>query len=76
MGVIKGLVIIAGFIYIIFSVIAYLNVKDADSKNKYIFPTWFLQKDIFNGYGKRLCLIGFILFIMVFGGSAFLFFSE
>jgi hypothetical protein len=75
-GVIKGLVIIFGFVYIIISVIAYLNVKDADSKNRYIFPTWFLQRDIFNEYGKRLCVLGLLLFIIVFGGAAFLFFSE
>ncbi len=75
-GIIEVLVIILSFVYVVISIMAYFNVKDSDSKRIYIFPTWFLQKSIFNDYGKRLCLIGFILFVIVFGGAAVLFYDS
>ena len=75
-SLLKGIVILLGFVYLIVSVMAYTNVKDEDSKKRYIFPTWFLQKDIFNATGKRLCFFGLLIFILVWGGAAFLFFDS
>ncbi len=65
-----GLVVfILGFVYILFALLAYQNISDPDKTFSFSFPLWFVNRDIYNEYGKSLCKFGFPLFVLTWAGA-------
>lgn len=64
-GIIAGVVIVLSFVYFVLGLIAYSNIEHKQDIWLISFPLWFLRKDIYNDFGKRLCPIGKVIFTLI-----------
>ena len=63
--IIAGVVLVLSFVYFVLGLIAYSNIEHKQDSLLISFPLWFLRKEVYNDFGKRLCPIGKILFTTI-----------
>lgn len=60
-----GLIVVLFLVYLILGLVAFANIKHEHNALLISFPLWFIRKEIYNEFGKRLCPAGKFLFIFI-----------
>lgn len=68
---IATLIVALFFIYLILGLVAFANIKRKQGAFYISFPLWFTRSEMYNDIGKRLCVIGKILFVFILVVSIF-----
>ncbi len=63
--IIAGVIIALFLMYFILGLMAYSSIERKQDTWLISFPLWFLHKNIYNNFGKRLCPIGKGLFTVI-----------
>lgn len=68
---IATLIVALFLIYLILGLVAVANIKHKQGAFFISFPLWFTRGGMYNDIGKRLCVVGKILFIFILVVSIF-----